>query len=395
MPEPPPPLRAQGSRPVRNPFAAYAYLWRNLSQSVPLTCVIVIAVILVYGIVALMNSIPLSIRDVYGYMKYSLGISPRGDTELLPKLRRIIESQAPVRPERIIVCRASVAQVRSIVGKWPFAVLGMSRSDLKYYLRRLGADRLVGRLPEPGKPEAIVSEPVARNLGLKIGSELLGPTIEGAFSPMPVHVVGIADTPNWVMLTSIEYHREYHLPPVDNLLVMAKDQSEQQRLDRWALQRFRGERAQVFAFHDLQERTDESFDILYWILDVVIVALTTLITLIMAMLIKIHLTQRMPEFGLLEALGYSRVALVRRLLAEHLSVILVGWVAGVGLGFAVLTLAHHLVMRPRAFSLDTFDLEALVATVPIPAAILMAAVLTVWLRLRKLDAIAIIERRLL
>jgi len=384
-----------GARPVRNPFAASTYLRRNLSQSGPLTFVIVIAVVLVYGIVALVNSIPLSIRDVYGYMRFSLGISPRGDTELLPQLRRIIEAEAPVEPERMIVCRVSVAQVRSIVGKWPFAVLGMSRDDMRYYLRRLGAMSWDGRLPEAGKPEALVSEPVARNLGLTIGSELIGPTIEGSFSPMPVRVVGIARTPQWIMLTSIEYHRLHHLPPVDNLLAMAPDLEQQSRLDRWALERFHGERVQVFAFDDLRARTDESFEILYWILDAVILALAALITLIMAMLIKIHLTQRMPEFGLLEALGYSRGALLRRLLSEHLAVILFGWLAGIACGFGLLKLVHQLVMYPRAFSIDPFDWEALVATVPIPTAVLTAAVLTVWLRLRKLDAIAIIERRLL
>ena len=41
---------------------------------------------LVAGVVALINSIPLSIRTMYGYSRLSLGISPRGDIELTPKL---------------------------------------------------------------------------------------------------------------------------------------------------------------------------------------------------------------------------------------------------------------------------------------------------------------------
>ena len=82
-----------GSNPRkrRRPLAPSTFLLRNLRQTIPLTGVIVLAVLLVGGIVSMIDSIPLSIRTIYNYSRHSLGISPRGDPGLTAQMRAVCE----------------------------------------------------------------------------------------------------------------------------------------------------------------------------------------------------------------------------------------------------------------------------------------------------------------
>lgn len=378
----------------RGPLHPTTYLLRNAAKTIPLIAVILLAVMLVMGIVSMINSIPYSIRTIYSYSKNVLGVTPRGDPEMTPKIEKDIREQSPYPIERIIRCRASGAQVKSIVGKWPFVVLGMKRDDLEYFLKKLGAERVEGRLPESGKPEVVISEPVARNLGLKLGDNLLSPDTQEMYSPMPVKVVGIAQTTEWLMFNDITYQQENHFPPIENVLVFGKDLETQDKIDRWAYEEFRGERAQVLAYFQLEENTQEMFSILYRILDVVIGTLVLVITFMMGMQMNIYQSQRLVEFGLLQAIGYTKRQLIQRVFLETAIVIVSGWLLGVGSALLLLNVVKRILMDPRAFALNTLDQVSILYTVPIPIAITIVAVLTVTRRFRKFDPVGVVERRL-
>jgi ABC-type lipoprotein release transport system permease subunit len=376
------------------PLSPTTFLLRNAGKTLPLIAVIVLAVMLIMSIVALMNSIPLSIKTTYSYSQKLLAITPRGDPTQLPNIQKKLKEEAPVALERVITCRASMAQVNSIVGKWDFVVFGMTPADLKFYLDLQGVRGIDGRLPNPGAPEAIISKPVARNLKLKVGSVLLSPDNQDMYSPKEVKVVGIADTEMWLMANDIEYQRANHFPPIDNVLAFAKQPSQQDRLDRWAVEAFKGDRAYVFAYHVLEKQTNDMFNILYKILNVVIYVLVVVITIMMGMLMNIYQSQRLVEFGLLQAIGFTKRELLTRVLTETVLVLLTGWALGILCGFAVLNLVKLQMFEPAAFALNALDLTALRYTIPAPVAIALVAFLTVWLRFRKFDPVGVVERRL-
>ena len=382
------------ARAATRPLAAPLYLLRNSGKTLPLVAVITLAVLLVAGIVAMMDSIPYSINVIYSYTQTALGISPRWDPTETPKLKSIIQKECPIPIQRLVICRAASAQVKSIVGKWPFVVLGLKQEDMTYYLNRLHATNIVGRLPEPGKAEALISEPVARNRGLKLGSDLLSPLDTDNYSPFHVKVVGIAQSNDWIMVTDIEYLQEFQFPAVNFLLAFAPTPAQQSQLDHWAEIRFKGMRAQIFAYHILQRDTNDMFKILYKILDVVIGTLVLVITIMMGMLMNIYQSQRLVEFGLLQALGYTKKQLLRRVTIEASLVIIGGWVFGMILAYAMLNVVKVTLMDPNAFSIDTLDPTAFTYTIPIPVSIFAAAILTVYLRFRNFDPVGVVERRL-
>lgn len=356
--------------------------------------VIVLAVMLIAGIVALMDSIPLSIQTIYSYSKHHLGMGPRGDAEETPRIKAKIEKESPVPLDRLILARAESREVKSIVGGWPFVVLGLNRDDMDYYIKRLGGGRIEGRLPKAGEPEMLVSEHICRNLKLKIGDIILGPEERTAYSPKEVRIVGVIHSKEWMMIMPIEYVRDYHFPPIDVLIVFAKNSADQKKLDYWAEEAFRGQQGRVYAWHILIKETNDMFGILYSILNVVILTLVSVITLMMGMLMNIYFSQRVQEFGLLQALGYTKRKMLSRVLMETILVVIGGWVLGTLVAFALLSLVKARLMDPNAFALDVFDPAAYRYTIPVPIAILLVSAATIIAKFRGFDPVGIVERRL-
>ena len=379
---------------LKRPLSPLTYLLRNAGKTIPLTAVITLAVMLVAGIIAMINSIPYSIRKTYDYSREMVGITPRGDTSRTASILQELKEKSPIPLERVIVCRTASTQIHSIVGKWPFFVLGLGPEDMRYYLHRQLGDTVTGRLPLPGKAEAIISEPVARNLGLKLGSILMGPNLEESFSPNNVRVVGIAQTRRWLMLAPISYLEQYHFPPVDVGIVFAKNLDEQAKLDQWAVKHFKGRPVGVLAYFQILRNTNEMFTTLFMILNVVIATLVVVLTFMMGMLINIYQSQRLVEFGLLQAIGYTKARILKRVLTETLLVIVFGWALGVVSAYGLLNVAKTVLMDPKAFELNVVDPVAFMYTIPLPIMILLTASASVILRFRNFDPVGVVERRL-
>lgn len=382
--------------PSRNrPLSPLNFWMRNRGKAVPLIGVILLAVMLVCGIVAMMNSIPHSIRTIYSYSKEFVAVTPRGDPTMTPKIVAKIKTESPVPVERIILCRATGIMVMSIVGKWPFVNIGLKPEDAKFYLETMGVSRISGRMPKPGAAEVLISRPVAVNLRKSIGDALQKPTDQENYSPAFVGIVGIAETDKWLVVGDYTYQKVNHFPPVDGVLAFAADRSRQDELDRWTYEAFKGERASVLAFFDLDRDTELMFRTLYRILNVVIATLVLVITIMMGMLINIYTGQRLIEFGLLQALGYTKTALLRRVAFETVIIVITGWFLGVASSIGLLVAVDHSLMRPNAFAFMVFDDGAFGYTLPIPIAILAVALATVALKFRRFDPVAIVERRVL
>ncbi|HWA83809.1 MAG TPA: ABC transporter permease [Fimbriimonadaceae bacterium] len=382
------------AKSARRPLAAATYLLRNSGKTLPLIGVIMLAVMLIAGIVAMIDSITYSIQTIYSYSSNFLAINPRGDPLSTPRFRLEVERNTPVKLERVMVCRGAGTQVNSIVGKWPFVVLGLQQKDFDFWLKRLKVTGIDGRLPRQGRAEAIVSDPVARNLHLKLGSILLKPDSQESYSPSPVKVVGIAHTDQWTMVSDYEFMAQSYFPPIDDLVFFAYNRADQEKLDAWAFKHFKGERVFLWAYREIDRQTHTMFETLFAILNVVIALLVIVITVMMGMLINIYLSQRLVEFGLLQALGYTKRQLFRRVFKESAIVVVTGWVLGVGLGYVLLMVVKRTLMDPNAYAVLLNDPVAFRYTLPVPIAIMLAAWLTVYLRFRNFDPVSVVERRL-
>ena len=113
----------------------------------------------------------------------------------------------------------------------------------------------------------------------------------------------------------------------------------------------------------------------------------------LATLNNIFYTQRKTEFGILNAIGCSRYWLVWRSIKEMGVLVCGAWIIGAllcGMGLFVMQTMFY---APRGLTIDFFSLTPWLLTIPLPLVVLLASSGTVAFTLRRLDPVAVVERR--
>lgn len=355
--------------------------------------VIMLSVTLVASIVTIVRSINLTVYTLYGYNRVLTGLTPRNamifDPEQVEKVRKL--------PELGTLCPTHSYQVlvKTIFGKMPLPVFGLDSAGRKLLMARAGVRVSAGRMVVDGRPEALISDDIARNLDLKIGSELCRPNSLDAYAPVPIRIVGLLHGPVWLGLTSKEFADDASPFTMVGYMAFAPtaDPAQARRLDAAMERVIDPARARVWQYKQLITETKSALANLYLILDIVVGIIVFAIAFVCGLLSTIYFTQRLPEVATLSAIGFARGMLLRRAAGETIILCVLGWLLGCALTVGLLFVIRAAVMTPRGLLLDPLDPTALLFTAPLPITIVLFAVLTIGLRLATLDPVSIIERR--
>ncbi len=387
---------------MRSPLSALTFFLRNPSKVLPMGGVIVLSVFLICAIATIANSIGLTVRTIYRYTEFFTYVVPQRTTLVVADDQRA-KVKADPRVDRAIEGSIFFINIKTVIGRLPFVVLGVAESDRDYLAGRMGSTLLPGgRWPAEGMPECVLSEPIAENKHLKVGDIVASPTDEGgiAGAPMPVKLVGILKGPVWVAFCDKSFCDSTFLATPRCILYTGKSPQDLDAINR-AMMPLKNKRAgkldpskvNVLSRENLLAEVEDSLSTMYLILEVVSFTVIFVIALMSGMLSNIYFTQRVPEFGVLAALGYGRWQLIRRILAETTLLTVIGWILGALMSFALLTYLKDAVFRTRGLFIDPLDWFAMQHTIPIPIAITLFSVATVTVRLLRLDPVSIIERR--
>ena len=387
---------------MNSPLSPLVYFRRNTSRALPMGLVIVLAVFLIAGVTVLANAIDLTVRTIYRYTEYFTYVLPQQRFREVPEAQRLIVQSDP-RVERTMEGAFFLCNIKTVMGRLPFVVLGVPEDDRDYLMQRMETPLIAGRLPAEGMPEAVLSEPMVENKKLKLGDNVVSPTEVGGMAtaaPVPVKLVGILKGPVWVGFTSRSFCTSYFLLNPRCTLYTWKDVNQREALNRAMMpvtDKSKGKlspnEVQLLSKENLITEVRESLESLYLIMGVVTAAVIFAITLMSGMLANIYFTQRLSEFGVLAAIGYSRPSLIGRVLAETALLNVAGWIVGAASTALLMRFLGESVFRSRGLFLDPFDLDAYAHTIPVPICITLFSVATIAYRLAKLDPVTIIERR--
>lgn len=356
--------------------------------------VIVLSVFLIAAVVTIVNSVDLTVTTIYNYTRIVTPIIPQHSAlSVDPQDESLVKHTAGV--GRAIDTSGFFMNINTVFGQVPFICFGLSDADRNYVLG-LAHDRLaVGRWPEDGKPEAVLSEGLVRNKKLKLGAIVAGPQDQGgiAGAPIPVRLVGILSGPTWIAFsgkrfvdTAMPFQPRFVLVTAQNPEQLA---SLSTRLDH----KVDRTQVQVVSFHNLVRDLRKSLAAMYLIMTLVNAMVILVVAIMTGMLSNIYFTQRIAEFATLAAIGLRRATLLWHAVSETAIVTAIGWVAGMALTWILMAAFKGRLFEPRGMLIDPHDPLALLYTVPIPFIITLFAVATISYRLSTLDPVTIIERR--
>jgi hypothetical protein len=261
-----------------------------------------------------------------------------------------------------------------------------------------------GRLPRPNSNEVVLSWAQARNRGLQVG-DVIGnrdhPIYQDAPTlPSDLVVSGIfaqAEKPaqdTWLSFMPLEFIDAYRSDwKTDLSLFVVPKAGQKGALDAWLENEIASNQREVSTYGKTQadlQRQERSVLLTFLLMEGVIAAVAAIA---LAGLNYIFVTQRQAEFGVLNALGFTRWQLVRRVVRETGATVVAAWLLSVALYAAGLLTMQFGIFVPLGFRLDFFNPVPWLFTLPIPVAVLAASAGTITWMLSRLDPVSIIERR--
>jgi ABC-type lipoprotein release transport system permease subunit len=313
-----------------------------------------------------------------------------------PGLDQLLAASARI-PGTALVKRDAYSNldINLLAGNAQFDLYGVDQPGMTQLLTLYG-DRIVsGRLPHQNASEIAVSEEIARARHVVVGGQLGNNLDELDRLPDAFTVVGIIQGPTRLGVIPLDYMTQHYLfeRRYQGLIVVPQAGREVAVHDQ--LQRLVGNQAfRLFDWPYIKAKIDSLIANLDAINRFLILLVTLVLSLVVGLLNNLFFRQRMNEFGLLAAVGYSRWGLIRRVALESFGVTLAAWLLGVGIAVAVLSWFNAVFMVPHGLLMNVFDWNVLALhTLPIPLMVFLFGMGTVGWQLLRLDPISIIERR--
>jgi len=285
--------------------------------------------------------------------------------------------------------------INLLAGNAQFDLYGFDPPGMGQLLSLYGDRIVAGRLPAANANEIAISEEIARSRHVSVGGKLGNALDELDRLPDTFTVVGIIQGPTRLGVIPLDYMTEHYLfeRRYQGLVVVPQPGHEQAVHDQ--LQKLTaGSAFRLFDWAYIKSKIDSLIANLDAINTFLILLVTIVLSLVVGLLNNLFFRQRMNEFGLLAAVGYSRWGLIMRVAWESLGVSLAAWLIGVGLGVAVLSWFNLTFIVPHGLLMNIFDWNVLALhTLPIPLMVFAFGMGTVAWQLLRLDPISIIERR--
>jgi hypothetical protein len=342
------------------------------------------------------------------YLRPISVVTPRMGTTVDPGVTAQVRTHPSV--ARVIPAVLVPMRVTMPLGVWMINIYGVSESDLQALVDLYGVQIKHGRLPRPHTNEVALSETAALNRGLSVGDRIGRPVTGSGGIPTEMIVVGILQRGSgqafsrpsqgreqnnlWLGFASYEYlssHELYTSNPTYLLVVPAEGRKDE--MDAWLRRDVSSDLAGVQTLEWMQDRYRRQALTSLAVIGVLESIIAAVAAVALAVLSYTFFAQRREEFGILHAMGHSRLWLVLRTVRETASAVAVAWLIGAVVCIAGLLYAQFNLYAPKGLSLNFFDPTPWLLTLPMPvAAIAVSAGLIAWM-LRRLDPVAVIERR--
>jgi ABC-type antimicrobial peptide transport system permease subunit len=286
------------------------------------------------------------------------------------------------------------------LGDAEFSTYGVSAEDMAYLVDLYGLELKEGHLPRLRTNEIVIPEAAAQNRKLKIG-DVIGNPNQPAYEQAPklpteFVISGIFAAPGneaWLSFASLEFIQSHEAFSDRSLsFIVVPQVGQKETLDDWLENELANAQINVLTHrHVMGEIQSMKRNIIQTLalLESVIVIVGAVA---LAVLNYLFVSQRQAEFGVLYALGFSRLQLVWRTLRETIFTTTTAW----GLSIVLIligVLFQFALFKSLGLSLDLFNPVPWLFTLPVPIAVLIVSAGTITWTLSTLDPVSIIERR--
>lgn len=285
--------------------------------------------------------------------------------------------------------------ITALTGDNPYNAPFISKSKSDVFLREMNWKLLEGRLPQEGRPEIVLTSGAMKNKRLKIGDKVGDSINQYEFLKGEYTVVGVLDGGSVNGALGFIEDEEVRNSSLVTFFLKAKSGQEQSLDNEIAILKNRYKaQITVQSYSSVLAGVKnqlKALNLIIWWLNILI---AIIMTISIILLILIFMNQRMREFAILDAFGYHRSFLIKKVIKEFSGLAIFSWFTGLALSQAFAFIVNSLIFEPMDISsMTVLDPSVFFFSLPFLSIVILATMLIVFYKISKMEAISVIEKR--
>jgi ABC-type antimicrobial peptide transport system permease subunit len=262
----------------------------------------------------------------------------------------------------------------------------MDELDIKLLMKRMKLRLSSGYFPKNNSSKIIITARTARSRNISLGGYMGSKIRDDDCFYGKYRVCGILNTNSEVFFSAAS-----NIDKGTNVYIVLPKKGAMAKMNRF-LKQFREGKYTVYTYKDCAadaEGTCENFNNIF---NIIVIIIITVLSITLGISSYVHYFQRRNEFGLLGAVGYSKISLIFKMAEE----ILISTAAGFVLGFIFIVLFQQLqntfYLNPEGIYPFRINIQVIPKLIAIPISISVFSIIPASRLLSRVEPVSIIER---
>lgn len=366
------------------PLSAGKYLIRNKRRSASMMLSIAVSILLVLVMQMVFNAVKESVRLAYtGRLEHMTVVYPGENGRISENILIDIRNSPDIGLRLPML--SMTTDYYHFFGNLNIPVYLVDQKQLPAALDQLRLHLTEGRLPEQGTDEIILDRRTANNKGLQVG-DFVGRAVDSSERMPGNHqVVGIVEGD---CLIGFGTMAQEQLSEANGLLLFGDDLEKANKIFRNAAKEDVWVQIKEFGVQELQE----DMQMMRTISSIIVGVVLFIMSFAAGNLSYAQYFARRYEFGTLQAMGYSRSAILLKGAREILLMNAAALVLGVCLVLVSASALQTFLFEPKGYPFVFMHRDGFLQAIIIPAFTVMFSLIPAWWVLSKVDPLTVVEQ---
>lgn len=366
------------------------YYFANKRKTLAIMFIIVISVFCVYLVSTLVQSIFQTAEEsnINALSQFSIVATTGNDLGIEEKTWDKLVQDETI--GSVYSAYVESTYINNIFGQTTALMIFMSNNDLKLLFNKCNLTITEGRMPKADEYEIIIHQDMLKNRGLRLNEQFEANSgsykIVGTYSGRGISAFGSKNhSVNQFAELGIDTSKIRFagvIFPKSNIVQMNS-----------MLDNINDPKIDISTATDVKRQFDEQTTSINLIMSIIIVIVIASISAAIGVVLSTVYSNRIDEFGILNAIGYNKKHIVRSVLAEVTMLISFSWIIGVIISIGMLSYVNNKIFAPMGQSMKIVSSISFLYTLLSIITIIVISVTPIVLKLARQDLIAVIERR--
>lgn len=288
--------------------------------------------------------------------------------------------------EKVIMANMNNVRADMLISNSGSTMLSMPPEDIQYVMKKSGFKLIEGSLPK-SSDEILLNSNHAKAMNVKVGEKISNTAMENYEFKSQYKVSGIYIGEN---IMTFGYIKEASSEINTNAIVVIPKQGKINKVNDF-IHSFKDSNISISDYKELFDDVGAFFSMFKVFAVLILVILIVVLTFTIGNMNHIHFEDRISEFSILEAVGYSKISIFYKIFKEMLVIIVSGFILGIICGILGGNIFNLVYCEPKGIPVEVYNYWYIILSAAIPTVIWIFSGVSALKSINKMDTVDVLE----